>query len=432
MSRVRILSEARRAALLHAKVGYCLSPILEPAGRPWFNEGSNVSETRLRVQRGGEISQLLAAVREELQADSSVLLLLDATGSVLEPVAACGLDETLRTSARVPVGQGFAGTIASTSVPLVLDEVRSDNVVNPMLHRRGIRSLLGVPLLWEGSVMGVLHVGSLAPRVFTQADTDRLAVLADEVATFVKNRTLVEEHAAALVLQRSLIPTVPPPIAGLDVAGRYLPAEGDLGGDWYDVFPLPGDRVGIVMGDVLGHGLGSAVIMGRVRSALRSYALIEDSPARVLEMLDRKIDHFETGMLATVVFAVAEAPYDTFTVSSAGHWAPLLAVEGDPTVQTTVPHDPLLGVAPDTRRSETQVHVGPGGVLCFFTDGLIEQRLDPGAAIDPERGIAVVAENLSASATAEASCISILAGVMPVGSNRDDIALLVVRRDLAG
>jgi sigma-B regulation protein RsbU (phosphoserine phosphatase) len=388
-----------------------------------------VSETRLRVERGGEITQLLAAVRDDLQADSSVMLLLDATRSVLEPVAACGLDETLRTSARVPVGQGFAGTIAATAVPLALDEVRGDNVVNPTLHRRGIRSLLGVPLMSDGSVIGVLHVGSLTPRTFTQDDIERLTKQAEELTAFVKDRTLVEEHTAALVLQRSLIPTVPPTIAGLDIAGRYLPAEGDLGGDWYDVFSLPGGRVGIVMGDVLGHGLGSAVIMGRVRSALRAYALIEESPARVLEMLDHKIDHFEAGMLATVVFAVAAPPYDTFTVSSAGHWAPLLAAADADTLQADVRPDPLLGVAPETRRAESRVQLPPGGSLCFFTDGLIEQRLDPDSPIDPDRGIEVVARHLSASSTAEANCISILAGAMPAGSNRDDIALLVVRRE---
>nr|WP_255669622.1 GAF domain-containing SpoIIE family protein phosphatase [Aeromicrobium wangtongii] len=382
----------------------------------------------MRVERGGEVTQLLVAIREDLEADSSVMLLLDATRSVLEPVAACGLDETLRTSARVPLGQGFAGTIAATAVPLVLDEVRSDNVVNPMLHRRGIRSLVGVPLLSDGMVIGVLHVGSLTPRTFTQDDIERLAARAEDLAVFVKDRALVEEHVAALVLQRSLIPTVPPRIPGLDIAGRYLPAEGDLGGDWYDVFSLPGGRVGIVMGDVLGHGLGSAVIMGRVRSALRAYALIEESPARVLEMLDHKIDHFEAGMLATVVFAVASAPFDTFTVSSAGHWAPLLAGDGA-VAQVDVPHDPLLGVEPATRRTEVQVSVEPGEVLCFFTDGMIEQRIDPGAAIDPDRGIALVAANLSAALTAEANCISILAGAMPAERNRDDIALLVVRRD---
>lgn len=390
---------------------------------------ASLSGARLRVERGGEVSQLLAAVREEMGTDTAVMLLVDATGSVLEPVAASGLDETLRASARVPFGQGFAGTVAATGKPMVLDEVNNETVVNPMLRRRGLRSLLGVPLTWEGSVIGVLHVGSLVPRDFTADDTTLLSELAGEVATFFKHRSLAEEHTAALVLQRSLIPTVPPMVPGLDIAGRYLPAEGDLGGDWYDVFTLPGERVGIVMGDVLGHGLPSAVVMGRIRSALRAYALIEQSPARVLEMLDRKISHFEAGVLATVVFAVAEAPYDRFTISSAGHWAPLVAVEGAPTVQADTARDPLLGVAPESPRHEVQIDVPSGGSLCFFTDGLIEQRQDPDMLIDPECGIAVVADSVSAAASAESNCISILAGAVHQVGNRDDIALLVVRRE---
>ena len=389
---------------------------------------SEISDARLRMERGGELSQLLSSVREALAADSAVMLLTDATGSVLEPIAAAGLDETLRAAARVPLGQGFAGTIASTGRPLVLDEVTEANVVNPMLRRRGLHSLLGVPLQWDGRVIGVLHVGSIAPRAFTPDDVERLQQLAVEIAEFTTTRTSAEEHTAALVLQRSLIPTIPSQLPGLDIAGRYGPAEGDLGGDWYDVFALPGDRVGIVMGDVLGHGLPSAVVMGRLRSALRSYALIEKSPARVLEMLDQKVHHFEPGVLATVIFAVAEAPYDRFVMSTAGHWAPLRTTPGQPAEQIEMVHDPLLGLDAGTRRREVDVELPAGGSWCFFTDGLIEQRRGPGEIVDPEAGLALVAGSLSATATAERNCISGLADALPDRANSDDVALLVVRR----
>ena len=133
---------------------------------------------------------------------------------------------------------------------------------------------------------------------------------------------------AALALQRSLLPGAPPLIDGLEIAVRYLPADGDLGGDWYDIFQLPSGKVGVVMGDVEGHGLRSAVVMGRMRSALRAYALDYDDPAEVLQRLDRKISHFEPGLTATVAYAVAEAPFKTITVSSAGHPLPLLAQPG--------------------------------------------------------------------------------------------------------
>jgi sigma-B regulation protein RsbU (phosphoserine phosphatase) len=385
--------------------------------------------SRLTLDPGAELRRLLMNVRESLAADTAVMLLVDATGAVLEPFASSGLDVTLRTGARVPVGQGFAGAVAGSGRPVVIDDITEADVINPMLRRRGLRSLLGVPLVRDGSVFGVLHVGTLEQRSFTCGDVAQLEALAEDVAAWFADQSMVEHHMAARVLQRSLIPTLPPSIPGLDVAGRYVPAEGDLGGDWYDVFVLPDGRVGLVMGDVLGHGLQPAVVMGRIRSALRSYALIEESPARVLEMLDRKISHFEAGTLATVLFAVSQAPYDSFVVSSAGHWPPLVADGQSSPTQAELTTDLMLGLMPERERTDSVVAVAPGGSLCMFTDGLIEQRFVPGGAVDPDAGIAAVAGSLSAARTAEANCVAILADLMPEHGTVDDVALLVIGRD---
>ncbi|KQY55672.1 hypothetical protein ASD11_14245 [Aeromicrobium sp. Root495] len=386
------------------------------------------SSAHQKFSRGSELKQLLAKVREALSADTAVMLLLDVTGAVLEPFGSSGLDVTLRTGARVPVGQGFAGAIAATGEPLILDEIRDDNVINPMLRRRGIQSLLGVPLMRAGSVFGVLHVGSRFRRKFTADDAGHLTSLAEELASWFAEQSLAEHQTAALVLQRSLIPTIPQFFDGLDMAGRYVPAEGDLGGDWYDVFDLPDGRVGFVMGDVLGHGLQPAVIMGRIRSALRSYALIEESPARVLEMLDKKISHFETGTLATVLFAVTEAPYADFVMSSAGHWPPVIVDEIQPAAPVNMPTDAMLGLMPDVTRTDSSVNLPAGGSLCFFTDGLIEQRFGPDNAVDPDAGLAAVARALAGIRTAEANCVAVLSDLLPEDGNADDVALLMVRR----
>ncbi|RYJ05712.1 MAG: GAF domain-containing protein [Actinomycetales bacterium] len=387
-----------------------------------------MSSTRPKLDPGAELRQLLTSVRESLGADTAVMLLLDATGSVLEPFASSGLDVTLRTGARVPVGQGFAGSIVATGKPRVLEQVTEQNVVNPVLSRRGLQSLLGVPLLRDGTAFGVLHVGSLVPRTFDGSDVEQLEKLAADLSSWFMDQSLAEHHTAALVLQRSLIPTIPPAIDGLDVAGRYIPAEGDLGGDWYDVFPLPGGRVGFVMGDVLGHGLQPAVVMGRIRSALRSYALVEESPARVLQMLDKKISHFESGTLASVLFAVSHPPFESFTMSSAGHWPPLVAQTDGPTSSADVPTDAILGLVPDVVRTDTEVEIGPRGSLCLFTDGLIEQRFTPGGPVDPDAGLALVTRSFSARQTAESACIAIVSDLLPEQGSPDDVALLVVRR----
>ncbi len=258
----------------------------------------------------GDVNELLEQARSSAGADEAALLLLDTSGTMLVPVAALGLDRPAHAGFRVPVGAGFAGRVAATRRPVILADVQPGSVLNPALHRAGIKSLLGVPVSGPAGLLGVVHVGSATPRVFTEHDTAQLEKLAEQLAAQVLRRRASEEHIAALALQRSLLPTAPR-VEGLDVAARYVPADGDLGGDWYDVFRLPGERIGIVMGDVAGHGLPAAVIMGRLRSALRAYALEHANPAEVLRLLDMKISYFEDGAVATVLYAVAEPPYST-------------------------------------------------------------------------------------------------------------------------
>ena len=159
---------------------------------------------------------------------------------------------------------------------------------------------------------------------------------------------------------------------GLDIAARYVPAEGDLGGDWYDVFSLPGDRIGVVMGDVVGHGLGAAVVMGRLKSALRAYALVCDTPSEVLSLLDRKISHFEPGVLATVIYGVTEEPYDEITFSTAGHWPPIVVDASGAPRQPLAPQGLMLGVDPGRGRRDFTVALPPLATLCLFTDGLLK------------------------------------------------------------
>lgn len=372
------------------------------------------------------LTRTMETVRARLNADTAVLLIIDATAKALEPVASAGLDRTRRASVRVPVGRGFAGTVAATRAPVVLDEVTELNVMNPVLRAHGLRSLAGIPLFDGDQLVGVLHVGSLTPRHFDDADLRELAVVGNEVVEALRERTIGTEHTAALVLQRSLIPPAPPPIEGLDIAARYVPAEGDLGGDWYDVFPLPGERIGIVMGDVVGHGLDAAVVMGRLRSALRAYALISDSPAEVLSLLDHKITHFEPGKLATVIYGVAEEPYDRFTFSTAGHWPPIVTTPSGAGRQLLVPQGLMLGVDPERSRRNFEVTLAPGSALCLFTDGLVETQRS--ARSDSVQAVQHLLGTVSQEESADLACSRILTQVIGNDVNTDDIALMVIRR----
>ncbi|MEI5674701.1 MULTISPECIES: PP2C family protein-serine/threonine phosphatase [unclassified Nocardioides] len=384
---------------------------------------------RAEVLRG--LGDVVDQVRSAMGADTATLLALDDTRTHLEPLATAGLDRTLHRARRVPVGRGFAGRVAQTRQPVALSHVDSSTVVNPVLLAHGVQSLLGVPVLHGSELLGVLHVGFHQQHVGDDEEKARLSRHAAEVGRSLHDRFADEAHDTALALQRSLLPTtvVAPP--GLSIAARYLPADGDLGGDWYDVFELPGDRLGLVMGDVAGHGLQAAIRMGRLRGALRAYALDHEDPAEVLARLDRMICHFEPDVLGTVVLGVSRPPFTEWSFSSAGHFPPLVGAADGRTVAAELPQSPLLGFRPDTVRRSTTVSVPPGGFLCLYTDGLVERR--PTRALSAADAIARNTVDLLTAldqpADPELRCIRALSAVIGDGGVEDDVAILVAQLD---
>ncbi len=238
---------------------------------------------------------LLDRAKDILHGDTAAVLLLDSPSGQLVAAAAAGLEEEVRQGVRIPVGRGFAGRVAATGRPVILDHVDHTTVLNPILMAKGIRSMLGVPLIVDGKVTGVLHVGSLTPRRFTSDDASLLQLAADRAALALQSLRSADDRIAAEALQRSLLPSALPTVPGAQIAARYVPGSGVVGGDWYDVFILPSGELGMVIGDVAGSGLPAAVVMGRMRSALRAYALDTTDPAEVLDRLDRKVQHFEPG-----------------------------------------------------------------------------------------------------------------------------------------
>jgi phosphoserine phosphatase RsbU/P len=376
------------------------------------------------------VQGLIENVRAVMNSDTATLLLLDETGTVLEPAASAGLGRRWRGATHVRVGSGFAGRVAAGRKPVVLNEVNEVSVLNPILRDFGVHRLLGVPIFSSEGLLGVLHVGFLMARTFTTDDTRRLERAATEIGQRLSERTEDDAHLAALALQRSLLPAAPPPIDGLDLAVRYLPAEGDLGGDWYDIFTLPSGKVGFVMGDVEGHGLRSAVAMGRLRSALRAYALVYDDPAEVLHHLDRKLCYFEGEISATVVYAVSDPPFDLITICNAGHPAPLIAQRGQSFAEiANVSAGLLLGLDPEQPRHSESVSLSPGAALAFYTDGLVGRRKASDQHTDPDiERLELVRRAFVASDNAETACSRIIAEGLGDDSVEDDVALLVVRR----
>ena len=208
--------------------------------------------------------ELLERVRSILDADTAAVLLLDKDSGDLVARAACGIEEEVREGVRVPVGIGFAGRIARTKQPVWLDRVDSTTVTNPILWEKGIRTMLGVPLLVaDDELIGVLHVGRLHPDPFHDADAELLQVVAERLAGAIQARQLAVDRVATALLERSLLPGRLPKCPGLEFATRYLTPEELVGGDWYDVFTVPSGELWVVAGDVAGQGLRAAVVMGQ-------------------------------------------------------------------------------------------------------------------------------------------------------------------------
>ncbi|MFI2647315.1 PP2C family protein-serine/threonine phosphatase [Micromonospora fulviviridis] len=379
--------------------------------------------TLSRLDVADLFDELLDRVRDLLQVDTAAILLLDVRAQQLVATAARGLEEEVRQGFRVSVGRGFAGQVALTRQPVVIQTVTADNVVNPILLETGVRSLLGVPIMARGELVGVLHVGTLTPRRFDLDDVRLLELVADRVSLASRARENTLDQSAALALQRSLIPTELPRLPGLELAGRYVPGHASgVGGDWYDVFTLPSGWLGVVVGDVSGHGLQSAVVMGRVRSALRAYALVCDDPAEALALLDRKVVHFEAGSLTTALYLMISPDRETLRVSVAGHPRPVLAAPGHPNTVLAAHIDPPLGAGrPHQPRHTMTFDFPPGSVLVAYTDGLVERR---GELFDAGVTRLTEAVPLAAVDTVTATVMAALDTEHPA----DDIALLAVRR----
>jgi sigma-B regulation protein RsbU (phosphoserine phosphatase) len=386
-----------------------------------------------RLDEQALLRALLERVRQVFQADTAAVLLLDGPAGQLVATAASGIEEEVRQGVRVPLGAGFAGRVAASREPVILTRVDHTTVRNPLLVDRGIRSLLGVPLLAGGEVIGVLHVGSLSGRPFGQQDAELLQLAADRAALALHSMMAQDDALAAVALHRSLLPTALPLVPGLGLAARYVAGSGTVGGDWYDVFVLPDGRLGVVVGDVAGAGLAAAVIMGRMRSALRAYVLETADPGTALRMLDRKIQYFEPDAMATVLYGLYTPGTGEFTASSAGHLPPVLAAPGAPAALLPLQPDPPIGTADDPERQSATVLIPPGALLCCFTDGLVERRDE---AIDQGIGrvAAILDEQVAADRggrdvpLAEDACAAVMRALVGNAPARDDIAVLMLSR----
>ncbi|MFJ8194187.1 SpoIIE family protein phosphatase [Streptomyces sp. NPDC096094] len=301
---------------------------------------------------------------------------------------------------------------------------------------------LVVPLRAGGGMLGlVTFVRGTGAATFDGGEVALADELVARTAVSIDNaRRFTRERTAALTLQRQLLPQQLPEASAVDLAYRYLPTDDvtGVGGDWFDVIPLSGTRVGLVVGDVVGHGLQAAATMGRLRTTVRAFAQMDMDPVELLSRLDDLVaqsaeeqwgemgmpdgTHADVTTGATCLYAVYDPVSRRCVMARAGHLPPAV-VDPDGRVSfPDLPAGPPLGLGGLPFES-TEVELPVGSLLGLFTDGLVEAR-----DRDIDHGLALLGRVLSdRCASLDELCDRAVAELLPSGSTADDTALLLVR-----
>ncbi|MFC6084677.1 SpoIIE family protein phosphatase [Sphaerisporangium aureirubrum] len=301
----------------------------------------------------------------------------------------------------------------------------------------GFRSLITTPLRAQGTRMGVVSLWRLGE--FDEEDLSCATELVAKAGVAIDNaRRYTHERNTALALQCSLLPKRLPPQPAVEIASRYQPAGAGagVGGDWFDVIPLSGCRVGLVVGDVVGHGIHASATMGRLRTAVRTLADVDLPPDELLTHLDDLVLHLSSddqpGMAqgeaptagelgATCLYAVYDPVSRCCTMATAGHPLPVLVPPDGPPELVSGPVGPPLGIG-GLPFETTELLLTAGSVLALFTDGLIESRDH-----DIDHGLTELRHALAfPTASLEDTCDHVTDAMLD-GRATDDTALLLVR-----
>lgn len=373
------------------------------------------------------LPELLERIGEILDADGMSVLLAEPDVGGLGLRAASGLNG-FPAVAHVPIDEtSFAGRVAVGRRALVIADAQTEARERPLdaaPRDSGVRSLIGVPLFAEGEVSGVLCAASLTPNRFDDNDSALLSLVADRAALAIANARLYErEHNIVETLQRSLLPARLPQLPGMSIAARYQPGGADVGGDWYDAIALKDGGVGLAMGDVTGHGIEAAAMMGELRSAVRAYALEGLSPSAVLTRLDALVQQLEGDQMATLTYLVIEPDWSRLRFASAGH-PPALLLGPDGTAEYLWEgRSSPLGVWGPEPSEEATAELDWGSKLALYTDGLVEVRGEP--LLDGLERLKQAV--LSGPDEPDALCEHVIDSMLDERGARDDVAFLALR-----
>jgi PAS domain S-box-containing protein len=399
-----------------------------------------VTEAALEHLEPGDLMRLLVErIKEAFRADHARILLIEPSregdplapgraerprpGGELTLGAAAGFGAA-KLPATVPIGDVLSQVVVEGR-PVILDALSGGAGLDPMLGAAAPRALMASPLTVKGRMAGVIEIASRKERRFTPQEESLLVLMADRAGLAIEHARVYErEVGTAEMLQRSLLPDKLPLVPGLTIAARYeAGAEGvKVGGDWYDAIPLDDGGVGLAMGDVVGHGLGAAALMGQLRYAARAYALEGHPPPAVLDRLDRLVRSLPGAQMATLLYMVVDADLSTVRFASAGHVPPLVVgPDADARFLEGAPNPPL-GVFDSSGHRELTVELEPGSTIVLYTDGLVEQR---GVSIDA--GLEALRLAAQLPAAPKDLCDHLIDSMLAIHPAHDDIAVLALQ-----
>jgi serine phosphatase RsbU (regulator of sigma subunit) len=376
-----------------------------------------------------DLSELMTPLLERLvaamHADAAIFLLAEEDS--LRSFASVGLGDARFI---VPIGRGFAGTIARELAPRHVHDARAgEYALDGLIRAQGIMSALGAPVAVGDKLIGVLHVDWRQQHDFTDSDLRLLTIVADRVAQAVRNTQAYEgEHRIAQLLQASLI-SVPDDIEDLLVAHTYHSATvaARVGGDFYDLFNLDETVVGMIIGDVSGKGIDAAVLTALVKNTIRAHAQdVNGSPAEAMRLTNAMVERYsEPGSFVTIFFGLLDRKNGRLIYCNAGH-TPALALKCDGSVVKLASNSALVGAFPDLDYCDSEISLTPGETVVLYTDGVTEAR----------RGRELYGENRLVRSFADATSLEpqalvdgLLAGLLEFtdGGLSDDLAVLVLK-----
>jgi PAS domain S-box-containing protein len=384
-----------------------------------------VTEAALEHLEPAELMGLVVErIKEAFRADLARILLIEPNHEAqLSLGAAAGFGSGAKAHT-VPIGDVLSQVVGEGR-PVILDGLQGGAGLDPMLAAAAPRALMASPLTVKGRMAGVVEIATRKERRFTPEEESLLVLMADRAGLAIEHARAYEREVDTVeMLQRSLLPEKLPVLPGLKIAARYEPGGVgvNVGGDWYDAIPLDDGTVGLAMGDVVGHGLGAASLMGQLRHAARAYALEGHSPPAVLDRLDRLVRSLPGAQMATLLYLVVDSDLQTVRFASAGHVPPLVVdPNGEPRFLEGAPNPPL-GVFDSSGHEEITAKLEPGSTIVLYTDGLVEER---GVSIDA--GLEALRQAARDPADPVELCDHLVATMLGIHPAHDDIAVLALQ-----